>query len=281
LLTLVMLGAAAGSQFRFRFPDVNVRLLLNPPDMDILMGGEQGAPPEEMLELAPVEHAGWGIIILLFLLLFVLSLVAYAVIRHFWSRRGRLRELTAEVVEQPAASPAPIQITRDELADMVALARARFAEARDPSDAVVAGWLAFEQFAARKGWVREPHETTTEFTARLLAASPAPPGPVATLRGLYQKVRFGGQVPTDDDVAQAQQALVDIAQSLATVKEKETSADAATSTVNTGGAYPGTVSPSTGTSSRAGGFSLARPGATSASPVVIKPGVTRNKWGED
>jgi len=129
------------------------------------------------------------------------------------------------------------------------------AEARNPADAVVAGWLAFEEAAARRGWVREPQETTTEFTARLLSSSPAPAQPVATLRSLYQQVRFGSQIPTDDDVAAARTALADIATHIDKL--------------------PQSVPAAPDNSSEAASNSA----TLETSPPITR--VKRNKWGED
>jgi hypothetical protein len=125
-----------------------------------------------------------------------------------------LRELPLELELEPEPYPVAVQFDRAGLRDAVTLAQSRMAEARNPSDAVVAGWLAFEDAAADLGWVREPHETATEFTTRLLATSQAPPQPIATLRSLYLQVRFGSHIPTDDDVALARNSLSEIAEFL-------------------------------------------------------------------
>ena len=81
-------------------------------------------------------------------------------------------------------------------------------------DAVVAAWVELEKAAARHGWEREPAQTTTEFTAHLLAVSPAPTHHTTTLRRLYQHARFAHHPVTPHHVATARTALEAIAREL-------------------------------------------------------------------
>ena len=69
-----------------------------------------------------------------------------------------------------------------------------------PSDAVIAAWSNLEDAAARSGAPKKAHETPTEFTGALLARYEVDTAAAATLRGLYQRARFGapGRVSAED-----------------------------------------------------------------------------------
>jgi hypothetical protein len=96
-----------------------------------------------------------------------------------------------------------------------ALSELRERPAGPPSDAVVAAWLRLEEAAAESGVPRLDHETPTEFTGALLVRYEVDTDAAATLRGLYQRARFGpaGQVSTQD-AALAAHALERIVVSL-------------------------------------------------------------------
>jgi hypothetical protein len=86
----------------------------------------------------------------------------------------------------------------------------RFAE---PSDAVVAAWLALEDAADRSGVHRRPSATPSEFTMAVLAATPAPPAATRELLDLYRTARFSTHPITAADVEHAARCLAAIAES--------------------------------------------------------------------
>jgi hypothetical protein len=86
----------------------------------------------------------------------------------------------------------------------------RFAE---PSDAIVAAWLALEEAADRSGVHRRPSATPTEFTVAVLAATPAPPAATRELLDLYRTARFSTHPITAPDVDRASRCLAQIAES--------------------------------------------------------------------
>jgi hypothetical protein len=87
-----------------------------------------------------------------------------------------------------------------------------------PSDAVQQAWLALESAAAHSGTPRSPDQTPTEFTGAVLAAHAVDATAVATLRGLYQRARFGRpDTVTEADADAAIAALDRIAATLTTV----------------------------------------------------------------
>jgi hypothetical protein len=59
-----------------------------------------------------------------------------------------------------------------------------------PRNAIVACWHRFELQARSIGLAREPWETSSEFTLRLLDLVAAEPAAVAELAGLYREARF-------------------------------------------------------------------------------------------
>ena len=67
----------------------------------------------------------------------------------------------------------------------------------DPTDAVLAAWVALEQAAERSGVARRPADTPTELTAAVLGATPADASAVRLLLALYHRARFsaGGVDP--------------------------------------------------------------------------------------
>lgn len=77
----------------------------------------------------------------------------------------------------------------------------------DPGDAIVAAWLGLEETAADSGVGRARSETQVEFTLRMLLRRPGIEEPARALLGLYENVRFGGRVASEDERSKAVQAL--------------------------------------------------------------------------
>lgn len=78
---------------------------------------------------------------------------------------------------------------------------------RAPSDAITAAWLGLQEAAEDAGHRRQPAETPTEFTARVLLGLDLDRGAVTTLRDLYVVVRFGTTPVGPVEVAAARDAL--------------------------------------------------------------------------
>ena len=78
---------------------------------------------------------------------------------------------------------------------------------RDYGNAVVKAWQGLEEATALAGLARQPAETTSEFTARILFRSQRSAAPIAVMLTLYQRVRFGEYTPNASDIAKAQEAL--------------------------------------------------------------------------
>jgi Domain of unknown function (DUF4129) len=68
--------------------------------------------------------------------------------------------------------------------------RMRLLEAGEPRNAIVAAWLNLESSAAATGLSRDPAETSTEYTARVLATWDVDGSRLADLAALYREARF-------------------------------------------------------------------------------------------
>jgi hypothetical protein len=83
----------------------------------------------------------------------------------------------------------------------------------DPTDAVLAAWVALERAAERSGVPRRPADTPTEFTSRVLSGTPADAAAVGTLLGLYHRARFSASGVGPAAVAEARGCLDVLARS--------------------------------------------------------------------
>jgi hypothetical protein len=89
----------------------------------------------------------------------------------------------------------------------IAAARTTVDAQADPSDAIVAAWVGLEETAADSGIGRALSETQVEFTLRMLLRRPGIEEPARSLLRLYEGVRFGGRVASEQDRAAASRAL--------------------------------------------------------------------------
>jgi hypothetical protein len=83
-------------------------------------------------------------------------------------------------------------------------------EQRDPADAIVRAWLGLQETAQESGIVRQPAETPTEFTSRILSRAFADDRAIRTLLRLYLRTRFGDHPVTTEDVAAVRAALQEL-----------------------------------------------------------------------
>ena len=83
-----------------------------------------------------------------------------------------------------------------------------------PRNAIVACWHRFELQATSIGLAREPWETSSEFTLRLLDLVAAEPRAVAQLAALYREARFSDHELSEDTRHRASDSLARIHHSL-------------------------------------------------------------------
>ena len=76
-----------------------------------------------------------------------------------------------------------------------------------PRNGIVECWHRFEQQAAGLGFEREPWETSSEFTLRMLELVSADPHAVTVLNELYREARFSEHPLTEEHRQRARDAL--------------------------------------------------------------------------
>jgi len=217
LALLVVLGAATATPWRFRLP----RFAVPEP------AATAPAPAQRPGEILPGDQPppSYDVVTWIVVALSVAGAVLVAVLLWLLARRF-VRSLAApedddgdDLTPGHATTATVAELPLPELQDAVATALARIDGAATPHDAVVAAWVALEDAAAEHGTRRDPAQTPTEFTARLLTGHrddgrtvPAPD--VDTLRRLYQHARFTDRPVHPDDVDAARAALSHIARAL-------------------------------------------------------------------
>jgi hypothetical protein len=77
-------------------------------------------------------------------------------------------------------------------------------------NAIVACWVRLEEAVEQAGLVRNPAETPTEMTTRVLRAYAVDAGSIGTLTTLYREARFSAHDMNEGHRRQAQDALADI-----------------------------------------------------------------------
>lgn len=204
---LVVLAAATGSPWSIsdRF-----RLFSTTPSYRPVTPAPQSAAtgtPPPVLDQGPsslVTTVLWALL--------VLAVLAGA----FWiwrvlprrPPRGQVAaEVGAHVLGRPVEPSAPV------LRDGVGAAQHLLDTVADPTDAVLAAWVALEEAAARSGVARRAADTPTEFTARVLTATEADAAAVTSLLGLYHRARFSTAGVPPAAVVEARRCLDALARS--------------------------------------------------------------------
>jgi hypothetical protein len=168
--------------------------------------------------LNPVVAFGISSVVVLALLAYLVGMLVLVVVLatvRFRRRRRRSHERLADTGDEaPGGAATALVLLRGTRS---ALERLRQRTGGPPSDAVQRAWLALEEAAAESGTRRRPEQTSTEFTGTLLADHEVDPTALATLRGLYQRARFGHpDAVTEADADAAIAALDRIADTLLT-----------------------------------------------------------------
>jgi hypothetical protein len=217
LAALVVLGAATATPWRVRVPRVTVPepaasdpVQPQPPGQ--VVPGDPPPPSTDVITwiVIALSVAGAALVVVL------LVLLARRVLRAV---PGTEDDDGDDLTPGTATTGTPTDLPLPELQDAVATALDRVDRAATPHDAVVAAWVALEDAAARHGTRRDPAQTATEFTTRLLTAHRAdgttvPGAEVDTLRRLYQHARFTDRPVGPDAVDAARTALSRIARAL-------------------------------------------------------------------
>ncbi len=182
--------------------------------------GPRTVPDPQPLDPRPVESSGWarvlGTLVVSAIVLVAVVLLGrrlLAVVRRLALLRRRSRpqaspEEDFDTLSQP--SPAVAQAILEDAPDQ----RDALAEG-SPRNAIVACWHRFETQAAGVGVARLPHETSSEFTLRLLDLVSADRHSVSTLAALYREARFSDHEIDEQARAEAGAALEELHADLA------------------------------------------------------------------
>lgn len=190
LLVLVVVGAALSGPWQVTEPDpVPVTMA---PIEEITETPSPVPTPEDVLEGRENQGDGASTILMIVLgalLLAMLVVAARKIVRRRlppW-RRGE-REPDPVVGDGATAIIAVVPVAAIEEAAVLAAQRLR--ASTDPTDDVVAAWVALERASEESGTARTPAQTPTEFTVEVLQTTAASPAAVQTLLRLYHRARF-------------------------------------------------------------------------------------------
>ena len=155
------------------------------------------------------EAPGWVTAVALVLELLVAAVALYVVwrgvrwARDTWDARRRSpprpAEVEFDVLEAPALLSAELRGDADE--------QRRLLADGTPRNGIVECWHRFEQQAAGLGFEREPWETSSEFTLRMLELVSADPHAVTVLNELYREARFSEHPLSEEHRQRARDAL--------------------------------------------------------------------------
>lgn len=143
----------------------------------------------------PIEHSAWLMLLARTLVVLGVALLTYYLVRRAVTLLRRLRRRG----RRPQDEPSEPDGATDVLAQATSAAEAILHDVQDqrdllgagtPRNAIVACWHRFEVQAAVAGVPRQRHETSAEFTLRLLDLVDADLGAVTVLAGLYREARF-------------------------------------------------------------------------------------------
>ncbi|MEV6287579.1 DUF4129 domain-containing protein [Kribbella sp. NPDC051770] len=193
---LIVIAAAAGSVRPWQNQDGPPAPLRTP----------RGTPtPPKRPESVPTATPGWwdwlvtGLLsVVLAVTLLVIARVVYVKVTDRTQQRARAER---------DAHFSRVAAIRDEQLEAALDAGLQAITSAAPTDAVIRCWAALESYAADAGIPREPSETSSEFTVRVLAARDVPPADLHLLASLYREARFSEHGIDEPTRSQAQEAL--------------------------------------------------------------------------
>jgi Domain of unknown function (DUF4129) len=210
LLALAVLSAAVRGPwtteertFEWPFQPGAVPTLVAPTDESQDPAGQADRTPPETVDLT------WAAVILGMIAVTVVILLLLRLLRRLRRPLAGAQSVRGLATDAQAPPEPDIPV----LLRGVSAAQELLTRYAEPSDAVVAAWLALEEAADRSGVHRRPSATPTEFTVAVLAATPAPPAATRELLGLYRTARFSTHPITATDLDRAARCLGDIAAS--------------------------------------------------------------------
>lgn len=140
--------------------------------------------------------------------------VIIAFIRSVWRRPQLVARAAADFVT-PEVPDELLASSQEQLALLVE---------GEPRNAIVAAWLSLETAAAATGLPREPAETSTEYTTRVLHSWDIDPRSLADLATLYREARFSRHALTEEHRRRAMRDLTTLHEDLRRVATEATGA---------------------------------------------------------
>ncbi len=207
LLLFTVLAASMAGPWEFEDRD-----LPSGPVLEELDRPEEAVGEPELGPLGPAvgERRGvWDLGWVVALVQVLTAALALLVVLWLW-RRYRRTDIREQPRRHSQDAVAPVDTPEPELpvlAQGVSRARSHLDTERDPTEKVVAAWLALEEAAAGAGIRRHPAETPTEFTVAVLDRTDADPDATRRLLTLYQRARFSDLPTGPADVEAARACL--------------------------------------------------------------------------
>lgn len=213
LVATAVLGTATATPWQISPPQLSVPELTM-PDQTMPSAAPDPGPPAAAPEQSQPDTRWFAVVAAILVGLLVAVLLTYVARQLLALRRERVRARPDKLPAGATTDTLGDDVDLPEIQDAVTRALAHLDGHPRPRDAVVAAWVALEEAAERAGTRKDPAQTPTEFAGTVLAATPAPPAAVTRLRTLYQRARFTDRPVDRAAVAQARDALADIARSL-------------------------------------------------------------------
>lgn len=179
--------------------------------------GPQAAPDESRSD--PMELPAWLSALIRVVGITIAFVVAVALAVYAWRRRPRLRW-------RRRAADADFEVLPDVASAVVRQAQAQRAALLDgaPRNAIVQCWLRLERDVAAAGLDRDPADTPSEFTERVLGTYAVDSAAITELAALYREARFSDHVLDESHRTAAAAALDRLHATLAPVADPGTPA---------------------------------------------------------
>jgi hypothetical protein len=178
--------------------------------------------PPPVREGTPHQMPAWLKDILTTLLYVAGSLLVLFLLRLLYRM---LRNVELPVAETNDADDWE-RVKVDKLSDAVEAGLAAM-ESGTATDAVIACWVALEDAAASAGVARQPSETPSEFTIRVLAVGGISAPELTRLSALYREARYSSHGSSEEARAEARAALTRLRDELAAAKAAKAAVAAA------------------------------------------------------
>ena len=176
-----------------------------------------GLAEEVFKDVEPTADLSWLGDLIAWAVLLALAIGAYlllaalvrAAVRDGWFRPQRRTTVAFEVLPEERAAQA---LAAD------AAARLEAVEQGEVRNGIVRCWARLEDAVAEAGLPRARHETSAEFTVRVLHALDLDPHAIGELARLYREARFSEHELGEDSRARARESLLALERDLAVVR---------------------------------------------------------------